>query len=198
MSSSKQFVNREDIGGGINRASGTREVEPRHWYHAANFRFREDQRTSIPRKIRYDTLPGSTSSPVSPVTVVYVVPSDKRLIYQSADGNYWDVTPGTDGVINPTVITAPSDPAQIADISIDFATSAFTFQDINGDLIQLDSDVNKGGWYLYGLETIGSNFYTTDVIFTYASGFSLKFTDSSLNIWKLAITNDGEFQAVVV
>lgn len=199
MASNKQFISREDIGGGINRANGTREVSQKHWYYTNNFRFREEQRFTFPRKVLYDTLPAIPEPPVSPVLQVYVLPYGQRLVYQSSDLNYWDCTPNVQGVIQPTVLAgAPADPAKTDNLSFDANLSMFAFEGVDSDLIQLDASVSKNGWFLEGTPAIGSVFYTTDIVFTYASGYTMRFTDTSLNIWKHQMTDDGNLLAVIV
>jgi hypothetical protein len=126
-----------------------------------------------------------------------IIASGFRLIIQSPDLNYWDVTPNVDGVINPTAIAAPAAIPQAANLTIQNGES-FGFARGSG-VTRLIADVDHFGWYLLGYgPSIATTTYTDDVVFTIASGFSFRIVDYQSNTWKFQMSNDGNLQVITV
>lgn len=131
-------------------------------------------------------------------TYSYYFRNSARFILQDVGGKYWDCTPGfTTGLINPTVITTPSATAQTESINVS-NTQTIGFQ-VDGASRHLLADFQHNGWYLMaGLDELGFNQYTSDIVFTYASGFSIIVEDSALNHFKFQISDIGEFYTINV
>ncbi len=128
----------------------------------------------------------------------YYFRNNARLVIQAPGGQYWNVTPGfTTGLIFPTVVSTPSTAPQTGNLTVT-PTQTISFQ-VDGGSIQLLSDFQNDGWYLEsGLDALGFTQYTSDVVFTYASGFSLIIQDSALNNWKFSVSDIGELIVTVV
>lgn len=140
---------------------------------------------------------GSSFSDITP-TYSYYFRDGARLILQAPGLQYWDVTPGfTTGFIFPTVVSTPSATPQAASITVtDLQTIGFQ---IDGASRQLLSDWNHDGWYLLpGEDNLGSTQYTSDIVFTRSSGFSLIIQDSALNSFKFSVSDIGELIATTI
>lgn len=130
----------------------------------------------------------------------YLLANGTRLYIQSSDGSYWDCTPGSNGLIFPTTIGtgAPGATPQTANIVLT-PVQKFGFIRSDGKVDQLDADEANFGWFLN--EYTGSIFpanVTTDVVFTFASGFSIRIEDVGGNTWVLSMTNDGNLIATTI
>lgn len=125
------------------------------------------------------------------IPFTYVVDSSKRLIIQSADLRYWNVTPSAStGLIFPTGVTTPSTASRNSDLLLD-STQSIAFKG-NSGFTQLAVD-QSGGWFLQGGNgDFGLTLFTTDLVFSIASGASLKMVDAQGNTWQYSMTNDGD------
>lgn len=132
-------------------------------------------------------------------TFTYLVADGIRLVIQSADLNYWDVTPAdATGLINPVVVAAPAAAAQVANFTV-LNGESFGFILSSGNVTRLTADQDHNGFYLMGYGTTTSlSSIATDLVFTVTSGFSFRIQDYSGNVWKMVISNDGQIQAVTV
>lgn len=141
---------------------------------------------------------GSTLYDLS-VVFTYLVASGTRLIIQSPDLNYWDVTPNdTTGLINPTVVAVPAATPQVANFIV-LNGESFGFVNSTGKITRLAADQDHFGWYLQGLGATTSLVpISTDLVFTVASGFSFRIKDYLANTWSLQMDNSGGFYAVTV
>lgn len=129
----------------------------------------------------------------------FLIAYGNRLIIQSPDLNYWDVTPNdSTGLINPTIVALPATPPQNADFTVQNGES-FGFINSASSVVRLDADETYYGWYekSYGSSTSLVTF-TSDLVFTIASGYSFRIKDSHGNTWRLYTTNDGNLENVTV
>lgn len=125
-------------------------------------------------------------------TFSYLVASGVKLYIQSADTNYWDVTPNAStGLIVPTAVAAPAAAAQTSNFTV-LNGESFGFIGASGEVTRLNCDLDVGGWWLagYGVSTSTVSI-TTDMVFTVASGFSFRIVDYAGNTWAFSVTNDG-------
>lgn len=130
--------------------------------------------------------------------ITYILNSGVKLIIQSADLNYWNVTPDANGLINPVVVAAPSATSQAANFTVANGES-IAFKISATAATQILCDVDHGAWYLKGLgTTVGTTTYTTDLVFTVASGFSFRMKDYSSNTFKFVVSNDGNLTTITV
>jgi hypothetical protein len=132
-------------------------------------------------------------------TFDYFVSSGIRLIMQSSALNYWDVTPNaTTGLITPIIVSTPSAAPQTSDFIVAY-DNTFAFYSSDGNPTRLTADEEHYGWYLIGeTKPVSSTTISTDMVFTYSSGFFFKIEDQDGNTWKLSITSNGNLQAITV
>jgi hypothetical protein len=132
-------------------------------------------------------------------TFTYLVASGTRLIIQSADLNYWNCTPNnTTGLIQPVVVAAPAAAAQVANFTV-LNGESFGFINSAGNVVRLNADQDRSGWYLQGLgATTSLTTISTDLVFTVASGFSFRIVDYLSNVWKLTVNNSGNMIPITV
>lgn len=130
-------------------------------------------------------------------TFTFMLASGSRLVLQSPDLNYWDITPNANGLINPTVIAAPGAVPQAANFTV-LNGESFGFE-TSGQVTRLAADQEHYGWYLigYGVSNATTT-YTSDLVFTVASGFSFRIQDNNTNMWRFSITNDGNLTVITV
>ncbi len=128
----------------------------------------------------------------------YILNSGVRIIIQSADLNYWNVTPNSNDLIAPTVVSAPAATAQAANITIPYGQK-LGFASATGT-VQLGADQNRpGGWFLLKFgSSVPTTAITTDWVFTVASGFSLRIIDGNANTWSFKVSNAGALQVITV
>lgn len=121
-----------------------------------------------------------------------------RLILQSASLAWWNVTPNaTTGLISPTVVADPATPSKTSDLFVD-ASQSLAFRG-NSGFTQLSIDQLNEGWYLHGGNgDFGAITFTSDVVFSYASGASLIMADLQGNTWRYSMTNDGDLIVTTV
>ncbi len=141
--------------------------------------------------INYIAQAGDNYFDITP-TYSFYFRDGARIIMQAPGGQYWDVTPGfTTGLIDPIIVSTPSTAAQTESFTVT-NTETIAFQ-IDGASVELLSDFQNNGWYLMdGLDELGFTQFTSDVVFTYASGLSLIIQDSALNNWKFSVSDIGE------
>lgn len=108
------------------------------------------------------------------------------LALQSPDNNWWNITPDSNGLINPTVIATPSSTIS-TDLNLGFND---TFGFLSSTVIYRLAVDTQGipNILTYGLAT-GENEYTTIQAFTKTCG--PVFTAQDLTRWRLTIDNAG-------
>lgn len=126
-------------------------------------------------------------------TFTFLIAAGTRMVLQSPNLLYWNITPNSNGLIQPTVVAAPAATPQAADFTVQNGESLGFAR--SGATTRLTADSGRYGWYLfqYGVSS-GSTTYTTDIVFTAASGFKLKIKDPTLT-FTLDITNAGNLTA---
>lgn len=140
---------------------------------------------------------GSTFYNMS-VTFTYMMDIGIRVVIQSPDLSYWDATPAASGLINPVVIAAPAAAAQLSNFTIANGQS-FGFRLSATEVTRLLCDRDHNGWYLQGYgATDATSTLATDMVFTVASGFSLRQVDYDGNTWKYQVDNNGKFYVTTV
>jgi hypothetical protein len=121
-----------------------------------------------------------------------------RVIIQSPDGSYWSIFDTTLGVIAPLSVAAPSATPQAANFTVANGES-FGFEVSATQAVGLLCDQDHIGWYLQGYgASIGSTVYSTDLVFTIASGFSFRKVDYSGNTWAYSMTDGGNLIVTTV
>jgi hypothetical protein len=132
------------------------------------------------------------------VSYTYRVGFGIRLILQSPDLNYWSCAPNTvDAIPRPQVTAAPTASPQTADLVI-AAGNSLIF-DAATQFIQLDCDQAHNGWFTRIVPNgTALNLVTSDIVFTQASGYSLKIADVSGNTWRFSIDNNGFLSVTTV
>lgn len=140
--------------------------------------------------------PGGTALDLRIITTVF---NGGRLLIQSPDGSWWDctATAATLGLITPTKVAAPSAAAQAFDFLV-ISPDTIGFKIDATHITELWVDQDTGIWYLTGHDATFPPSITTDIAFSFASGFALKIRDSSGNTWKFFMTNDGNLQVITV
>lgn len=131
------------------------------------------------------------------LTFTKALPAAYRMILQSPDATYWNITPDSNGFINPTSLTvAPTATPQTADLTINNGES-FIFQR-SAASTRITADSAYFGWYLlqYGVGTAITT-YTDDIVFTTASGFTMKIIDSGSKTHSLSMQNTGELWSIM-
>lgn len=131
-------------------------------------------------------------------TFSYLVANGTRLVIQSPDLNYWNITPNSSGLISPVVVAAPAAAAQTANFTV-LNGESFGFIGSTGNVTRLTASQDYNGWYLegYGITTAITSI-TTDMVFTVASGFSFRIQDYSGNVWKMTMDNSGNLIPITV
>lgn len=122
----------------------------------------------------------------------YLLDVGVRLIFQSPDLNYWDVTPSlTTGLITPTVVATPTATAQAGNLTVQMGEK-FGFLGTT-NTVQLGVGEPYSSWFaqVFGVSAPVS-LVTDDLVFTSASGFSLIEKDFSGNSWKFSVDNIGQ------
>lgn len=128
----------------------------------------------------------------------YLFEAGIRLVIQSPDLNYWDVTPdATTGLINPTVVSAPSATAQTSNVTLG-ENDSIGFV-VTGGIVRLNVTEEAGIWFLeMQSNSPALSFISDDWVFTIASGFSLRITDSVGNVWSFSVDNGGNLLVTTV
>ncbi len=129
-------------------------------------------------------------------TFTYLVKAGVKLYIQSANGSYWNCTPdSTTGLITPSDSVVPTATPQAANFTVANGET-FGFDLSSTATMQLDANLDRGGWFLNGVGgSFGATLITTDMVFTVASGFSFRITDYTGNTWSLSMSNDGDLLA---
>lgn len=121
-------------------------------------------------------------------SVWFVLGSGKKLIIQSQDLNWWDVTPTVNAEINPTVVATPATAAQTVDFVVQNNQNFGVTYATRTILFGIDRDDG-----IYALQTLPAQGYQSlnDLVFSYASGKYFISIDRHGNRWKLGVDNDG-------
>lgn len=135
------------------------------------------------------------------VTIVFTYLFDIgiSMIIQSPDGNYWDVTPEmTTGEILPTVVAAPVALPQTSNFTV-LAGQTIAYKLDATSVTAEFADQDQNGWFLQGYDlSSGANEISSDMVFTFASGFHFRIQDDQLNMWSFSVTNDGNIVLITV
>lgn len=127
------------------------------------------------------------------LTTTYTVflKTGARLVLQSPDGNYWNCTPDASTLlVAPTVIATPTATARSADLIILDGESF----GIEGASSSASLRTSSDGWFVesQGMSS-GLTEHTDDLVFTYASGYTLVMHDLQGNTHRFSVSNDGSF-----
>lgn len=130
-------------------------------------------------------------------SVKYLLDTGVRLILQSPDLTYWNVTPDVNGLILPTAVSTPSATPQTADLIL-MPGEYIAFKYSTTSLLLL-CDQNHLGWYTQSIGIPTTEFTVTDdMVFTVASGFVLRMEDDTSNTWEFSVSNDGNLFVTTV
>jgi hypothetical protein len=189
-----KFVNRDSIGGGMSRALGSRQIDPRLWQTIQSFRSREEVLVTLPRKVvEFQLPPSPTSFPSVGLTVTLLT---GRMFMQSPDSTYWEM------IVNS--VTMKMDMVKLLTLPVGTIAETHNWRFVNqlqifafpasaGLIHRLWADQEHKGWHLTNEVDGYDILYTDNVYFSYASGFNLEFVDSHHNIWHGRASNIGQF-----
>lgn len=127
--------------------------------------------------------PGGTALDLGFITNIDYLFDGAKLLLQSSDLNWWDVTPDPiSGVPRNVVVAAPG--SSLSANLVLSSSQVMAFKDSTGNW-KLSADQYAMGWATERLGTVPlyTTRYTADRAF--ATGFGPVFTDGAGNLWKL-------------
>ena len=183
--------------GGINTITDSSNLGVSEVRECKNFILRPLGGLSVPPSWASFTLNGTALDLGYINNVDLLFDTGKRLLLQSQDLNWWDVTPGDDGVpINTVLASAPS-VILSANLLVAYG-KVLAFKRSVSNFQRLTADQFAMGWATESLGSVPfySTLYSSDQAFAY--GYGPVFTDSATNKWRLFADNATGLNAVTI